>query len=478
VVANERGERGAGRVLRIFADVRPGEAQRALLLTAATFVLLTAYYLLKTLREPLILLGQVGRFGGAELKAYATALQAVILLAVVPAYGRLASRVPRQRLIGATVVTLAACLVLFWALGHAGLPVGVPYYLWLGVASLIVVAQFWSLANDLYSPEEGERLFPLIAVGGALGAIAGARLSAWLLAAIGIFESMLVAGVLLGLYLWVCRAAERLPDGRRAPAAADSEPRAAVLGPEGGFTLVRKTRYLAAVAGMVVCSSFVNTQGEYLLGATVRAHAEAAVPEPAGAVDGPSRAEVKKARGVVIARYYGRFYTGVNVAAFLLQAFVVARVLGRLGVRGAVFVLPLVSLGSYSLIAAAPVLAVVGLAKAAENSTDYSLQNTIRHALFLPTSREAKYKAKAAIDSFFVRLGDVVAGGAVFVGLHALRLSVRGFAIANLVVVGGWLALAVLTASDHRRLTGARASDPRPDPPRARSPACDDLGVV
>jgi AAA family ATP:ADP antiporter len=181
---------------------------------------------------------------------------------------------------------------------------------------------------------------------------------------------------------------------------------------------------------------------------------------------------------VVIARYYGRFYTAVNVAAFLLQAFVVARVLGRVGVRGAVFVLPFVSLASYSMIAIAPVLMVVGLAKAGENSTDYSLQNTIRHALFLPTSREAKYKAKAAVDSFFVRLGDVAAGGAVFLGLHALRLSVRGFAIANLVVVAGWLALALLTASDHRRLTGARPSDPEPGPPRVRARACDDLGVV
>jgi AAA family ATP:ADP antiporter len=156
----------------------------------------------------------VGRFGGAELKAYATALQAGILLAVIPAYSRFASRVPRHRLIGGTVATLGACLVLFWALGRLGLPVGVPFYLWLGVASLIVVAQFWSLANDLYTPEQGERLFPLIAVGGALGAIVGARLAAGLLAFMGIFESMLIAGLLLALYLATCRAAERLPPAR------------------------------------------------------------------------------------------------------------------------------------------------------------------------------------------------------------------------------------------------------------------------
>ena len=74
-----------------------------------------------------------------------------------------------------------------------------------------------------------------------------------------------------------------------------------------------------------------------------------------------------------------------------------------MGVRGALFILPVLALINYSIIAVAPILAVVRIGKILENSTDYSIQNTLRQALFLPTSREAKYKSKAAIDTFFTR---------------------------------------------------------------------------
>ena len=104
-------------------------------------------------------------------------------------------------------------------------------------------------------------------------------------------------------------------------------------------------------------------------------------------------------------RHDGRpVQTWVNLLAFLLQAFVVSRIFKYIGVRGALFILP-VDRARRLLAdrAAADVRVVMRWTKILENSTDYSIQNTTRHALFLPTSREAKYKAKQAIDSFFVR---------------------------------------------------------------------------
>src|SRR5881409_1152593 len=100
----------------------------------------------------------------------------------------------------------------------------------------------------------------------------------------------------------------------------------------------------------------------------------------------------------MIGAFYGDFFGWVNLLGLLLQAFVVSRLFKYVGVRGALFALPLIALGSYSLMAFIPILSVVRVAKVLENSTDYSIQNTARHALFLPTSREAKYKVKAAID--------------------------------------------------------------------------------
>ena len=122
------------------------------------------------------------------------------------------------------------------------------------------------------------------------------------------------------------------------------------------------------------------------------------------------------------------------------------------------FILPLIALGGYAAIAILPMLAVVRWAKTIENSTDYSIQNTTRHALFLPTSREAKYKAKQAIDSFFLRTGDMLSAAVVFAGT-AFAFSVRQYALLNMAVVAAWLVVAIAIAREHRKLAPADARD-------------------
>jgi AAA family ATP:ADP antiporter len=114
----------------------------------------------------------------------------------------------------------------------------------------------------------------------------------------------------------------------------------------------------------------------------------------------------------------------------------------HLGIGTALFFLPVIALGSYALLAFAPLLSFIRVAKVAENSTDYSIQNTARHALFLNTSREAKYKAQSAIDSFFWRAGDGLSALLVFIGTR-LAFDVRSFAVTNAVFVLVWLSIAI-----------------------------------
>src|SRR6201994_1200880 len=114
-------------LLGLVADVRPGEAATAVLLTANVFLLLTAYYFLKVAREPLILLG-----GGAEVKSYAAVGQSILLVFVTSGYSWLASRVGRMALITWVTVIFIVNLVVFWALGERGVPLGVPFFLWVG----------------------------------------------------------------------------------------------------------------------------------------------------------------------------------------------------------------------------------------------------------------------------------------------------------------------------------------------------------
>jgi AAA family ATP:ADP antiporter len=190
--------------------------------------------------------------------------------------------------------------------------------------------------------------------------------------------------------------------------------------------------------------NLVNTTGEYILGETVSRIAKETVARGgAGGLDEER----------IIGGFYGDFFTWVNVLSALIQAFLVSRILRLAGVRGALLVLPVVALAGYSLLAFLPVLPVLRTAKIAENSLDYSLQNTTRHALYLPTRREAKYKAKQANDTFFVRFGDMLSAGLVFAGLNWLHFEPRQFAMVNAALVLVWLVLAVLLGRRFRRLT-------------------------
>jgi AAA family ATP:ADP antiporter len=138
--------------------------------------------------------------------------------------------------------------------------------------------------------------------------------------------------------------------------------------------------------------------------------------------------------GALIGKFYADFYTVVNIAGVVIQLFLVSRILKYLGVRIALLFLPLIAFGGYMFLAFYPLLTVVRWAKTAENATDYSLQNTLRGVLFLPTTREQKYKAKQAIDTVFVRAGDTLQALLVWVGTTFLAFRTQHFAMVNLVL--------------------------------------------
>jgi len=322
--------------------------------------------------------------------------------------------------------------------------VGIAFFLWIGVFNMAAVAQFWAFANDIYSTERGKRLFPLIGIGASLGAVVGSGVTSIVFGGIGPYRLMVLAAIGLvvpvGLTLLVHR---RESAGGRATSAPVEQP---LAGP-GGFQLVAQDRYLRLIAALVLVFSLVNTLGGFILNSMVTAEAAAQVAAgTAGGLD----------QRALIGQMAGAIQTWVNLLAFLLQAFVVSRVFKYAGVRVALFVLPLIALGGYATIAFLPIFGIVRMVKILENSTDYSIQNTTRHALFLPTSREAKYKAKQAIDSFFVRAGDMLQAAIVFVGT-TLAMGTGGYALVNLTLVLVWLGLAIAIAREHKRLAPADA---------------------
>lgn len=435
------------RFLRLFADVRPGEGTTAVLLALNIFFLLTAYYVLKPVREALIL-GQ----GSAELKSYMSAGMVGVLAIVVPLYAAFAARVPRRRLINMVTALFAGCLVLFYVLAQLSVPLGMVYFVWIGVFSVMIVAQFWGFANDLYSKDEGERLFPIVGFGASLGAVLGAVIASWLIAPIGLDQLMLVGAALLLAQVLLTNTIDRRERARSKSGRdeqRDSQTPAAREKPKtstGAFGMVFGTPYLLMIGVMLMCLNWVNTTGEYILGSVVEDAARAAVA--GGTAGGLSVEEY-------IGQFYSQFFSVVNVAGVVIQLFLVSRIIKYVGVRFAVMALPCIALGAYNVLAFYPVLVVVRWAKTAENATDYSLNNTVRNMLFLPCTREQKYGAKQAIDSFFVRIGDVLSAVVVFFGTSYFGMGGGGFAKFNIVVVAAWLVLAFFIGREYRRLTAA-----------------------
>ncbi len=441
------------RLLAPITEVRPGEAVTALIMTANVFLMLTAYYLIKPVREALILSLE----SGAEYKSYMSAAIAVALLFAVPAYAKSVDRLPRRKLVVGVSLFFALHLVLFFAASlSAGLRthLGLFFYLWVGIFNMMVVAQFWAFANDIYGVEQGKRIFPLIALGASVGAAVGSKISAGLIPLFGVFPMLLVAAALLGVCATLFLVADKR-EKNRSVEIAEPAPAASVapLHTAGAFQMVFRHRYLLLIAAFSLVFSWVNTNGEYLLGKLIKADAVEAV----------ARHEISsRAVGDYIGAAYGEFFFYVNVLGVLLQTFVVSRIIRWLGVGGAFFVLPIIALADASAVAFVPLLAILRIGKIAENATDYSLNNTLRQMLWLVTTREMKYKAKQAVDTFCVRMGDVSSALLVYGGTVFFGFTVRTFSLTNVALIGVWLVLAAAIVREQTRVAAQKLATDSP----------------
>ena len=418
-------------LLGAFADVRPGEAPTVLLLTLNVFLLLTAYYLLKVAREPLILLG-----AGAEVKSYASVGQSVLLVFVASFYGWLSARVGRLALIASVTLFFAMNLGVFWALGTRGVPLGVPFFLWVGIFNTVTVAQFWSFAAETYTEEQGKRLFPIVGIGSSVGAVGGATIAEPLVRLGSPFLLMLIAAAILVSTIGLTYLVHRRSATLAATSSTTGED--APLGPGNAFALIVHDRYLLVFAILVFVLNMVTKTGDYVLDRMLVSHAAASA----------------QALGINAASYIGefkaRYFELINSLGVILQLFVVSRVIKYAGLRVALVLVPLASLVGYTTALAAPLIGVLFVGRVAESTLDYSLSNTTRQALWLVTSREAKYKAKQVIDTFVMRAGDSLSAALVWFGSRA-ALGDRAFLAVNVALTVAWAALALLLGHEYAR---------------------------
>ncbi len=408
------------RLLNIISVVKPQEGKSCLLLTANACLLMAAYYLLKVIREPLIL-----AYGGAEYKSYATALQAVLLSLIIPLfsvlYHRYANDENRSNIINKVLLFFISNLVIFAFLQYLNVNVGMAFYVWLGIFSVMVVAQFWAFAADSYNVRCGQRLFVILAVGATFGAWLGSRIAGPIYPHVGIVGIMALAAMLLLISVYLTANVSRwIPES-----ASNDEP---VQEEDGnkwldGFAVVFNSPYLRRIAIFVVILVFINSTGEYILARLVDEHSKM-LASTQGLID------ISAWQG----QFYSSYYSWITLGSFVIQLFLVSRIFKWVGLRGSVLILPVIMILGYGLMIFFPIFSLIRIAMTVENSANYSIQNTTRHALFLPVPRKHKYLGKTTIETFFYRFGDLLYGGFIFVGTQYFDLSISHFILSNLIL--------------------------------------------
>jgi ATP:ADP antiporter, AAA family len=388
------------------------------------FTLLAGYYVLRPLRD------QMGIAGGVKTLPWLFTATFVTLLVAQPLYGALVARLPRARFIPIVNHFFAANLALFWLLLTFDVQtviVARVFFVWVSVFNLFVVAVFWSFMADLFTSEQGKRLFGFIGAGGTAGALLGPVITIGLSVPLGPINLLIAAVVFLELAVLCVYRLERSTSARQGP-----QPGARRVGGSAFAALPELIRspYLLGVGVWVSLLSF---------GATIlylaQANLVAATVHGAGAQT----------------RIFASIDLAVGLLTLATQVFATGRLLKRFGTGVAAGALPAVYVAGFAALALAPTLLVVVVVQVVQRWMNFAIANPARQVFFTVVAREEKYKAKNLIDVVVYRGSDALYSW-VFDSLQALGLKLGAIALCALPVVGGWLLLsAALGRTQERR---------------------------
>ena len=403
---------------------RPGELTALALSFAYFFCLLCGYYILRPLRD------EMGITGGVANLHWVFTATFLAMFAVVPFFGWITRRFSRTTFLPLVYLFFIANLLLFYGIFQidtARVWAARVFFVWLSVFNLFVISIFWSVMVDLYTNEQGRRLFGFIAAGGSIGAVFGPLITSTLAVPLGPVNLLLVsAGFLIAALLCV-RALLRIGQSRGGNASYEEPLGGGVL---DGITVLARSRYLLGVAlfivGLTVVATFV-----YFEQAHIVAHSFG---------DSASRT-----------RFFARIDLVVNIVAVSMQIFGTGRVMRKIGVTAVLAVMPLIAAGGLAVLAAAPLLTVLAGFQIVRRAGDYALTRPARELLFTVVTPIEKYRVKNVIDTLVYRAGDAI-GAWAFATLSALGFGLSGAASIGVAVALLWLVLAVwLGRTEERR---------------------------
>lgn len=466
------------RTIALATGIRPDEARAVLVSGAYFFFLLSAYYVIRPIRE------EMAVAGGVENIPWLFTCTLAGTLLVHPLFAGAVSRQPRRRFVSRTYRFAMANLVVFFVVmktvpDSATVWVGRVFFVWVAVFNLFVVSVFWSFMTDVFRERQSRRLFGLVSAGGGLGAIAGSAITGFAATSVGPVNLLWFSVVLIECAVYCVKRLDNLAVPSAAGSstnsasdrglaadpgpASDSSPvsdhspasATASLGIIGGsawdgIKRLAGSRYLLGISAFMML---------FTIGSTFLYQIQAAIVSTNFA--GPAE------RTAVFAR----LDLAVNVLSLLAQAFLTGRLIKWMGVGATLALLPLISvvgfaaLGAAPVLGAVPVLTVFVIFQVLRRAGDYAVARPTREVLYTVLSRNDKYKAKNFNDTFVYRAGDQV-GAWSFAGMSALGLGTSALALTMAPLSAVWLLVALWLGRRQVALAaGARGSVRTPRSP-------------
>ena len=440
------------RGFRSFLDIRKGELEPAILFFLFWFFVIVVFQALRPLKKGLFV-----EHLGADVELYAKLANIAVAILAVVVFTSLYNRFGSRRLIPTLSAIFAAALLGFAAaLSGGGAPAASTnwaFYLFGDAWSTVWVTTFWAYLTELTQTEQSKRLYGLIGTGGVIGGLA-ANFTVWqyiensgigILLTVAAIVAIVIAAIVLRLEIIARRpgaAIRRTGDAVQADAAKTARPKDNAV--FDGARLVVASRYLLAIA-MITFLYEINSQ--------ILDYQYSSAAETLQGAEGTQA-------------FFGRVGTIVGLVSVITQLFLVSFIMRTFGITTALLVLPAAMAASSGIYFVTPMLTTAALLTISDNSFNYSIYQTARETLYVPTSDDVKYKARAFINMLVQRVGKGAAilmalGFGAMANLPIHYLSLLAFAVIAIWVGFAWHAgrhFDALTAEEPApKLTAAKA---------------------
>src|SRR5213080_3488402 len=402
-------------------DVKPNEVRALWLGFILFFVVLAGYYVIRPIRDNI----------GATQFENLWWMFTVVLVAMIVAnalFSMIVARMSRRKFIPIAYRFFILNLVIFFVLMQFMPPGKQPwvdgcFFVWVSVFNLFATAVFWGFMTDIFTNEQGKRLFGFIAVGGSLGGILGPIITASLVHRVSTGVLLLICAAMLEI---AAQSVRFFPAEFRRDDSKSAQDTAAAEKPIGGkfwdgVTHICKSPYLFGLFVFIFLYTFTSTWTYFQQSELTRS----------GFVDKAARTA-----------FFAKLDLSVNTLTLVLQIFVTGRLMKFLGVTVTLLFMPVLSLFGFAAMGLVPVLAVLAVFQVARRASTFAFMRPAREVLFTVLRRDDKYKAKSVIDTFAYRVGDQL-GAWSYRGLNALGFGLRGISFVTVPIIAAWLALSI-----------------------------------